>query len=71
MPARLDKPLRPRAAVKTAKAKSGEEKSLHSLLQMNHGCARSARAGGAMRIEMMACFNRGRRGERDASTAGD
>jgi hypothetical protein len=70
MLARLDKPLRPRAAVKTAKAQLGEEKSLHSLLQMNHGCTRSARAGGATLIEMMACFIRGRRGERDASTVG-
>jgi hypothetical protein len=50
MPARLDKPLRPMGAVKTAEAQFGEGLSLQSLL-MSHGYTRSTRDGEAMPIE--------------------
>jgi hypothetical protein len=50
MPARLDKPLRPMGAVKTAEAQFGEGLSLQSLL-MSHGYTRSTRDGEAMLIE--------------------
>jgi len=51
MLARLDKPLRRTGAVKTAKARLGEELSLQSLLKMSHGSTRSTRGGEAMLVE--------------------
>jgi hypothetical protein len=50
MPARLDKPLRPTGAVKTAK-RNGGGLTLQSLLQMSHGIARSTRNGEAMPVK--------------------
>lgn len=48
MLARLDKPLRPTCAVKTAEAQlGGEDFSLQSLRKMSHGSTRFSRGGEA------------------------
>jgi hypothetical protein len=50
MLARLDKPLRPIGAVKTADAQFGRL-SLQSLVNMSLGCTRSTRGGEALGCE--------------------
>jgi hypothetical protein len=52
MPARLDKPLRPTCAAKTAKRNWGVP-ALQSLLKKSHDTTRSARGGEATPVEMM------------------
>jgi hypothetical protein len=52
MLARLDKPLRPICAAKTAKAQWGGL-ALHSLRKQSHDTTRFARGGEAMLVEMM------------------